>query len=168
MLSEGSPAPAFTLPGTAPDDESVEIHRYDLGSALEDSVVVLNFYLFDFHPNCTEHLCDLHDLGWFDLQDAVTVFGISTDRSFSHRAFAARERLGFTLLSDSDGSVAEDYDVLYEEFNGHKQIAKRAVFLVDRAGIIRYAWSTEVPTEQPDWAAVTGAVDAETGAELRR
>jgi len=77
-----------------------------------------------------------------DLQPAGTVFGISTDRSFSHRAFADTEDLAFALLSDSDGSVAESYDVFYEEFNGHKRIAKQSVFVVDTEGTIRYAWST--------------------------
>jgi peroxiredoxin len=70
------------------------------------------------------------------------VFCISTDRSFSHRAFAETEELAFALLSDSDGSVAESY----EEFNGHKRIAKRSVFVVDTDGTIRYAWSTDDPT----------------------
>jgi len=95
-----------------------------------------------------------------DLQPAGTVFGISTDRSFSHRAFADTEDLAFALLSDSDGSVAESYDVFYEEFNGHKRIAKRSVFVVDTDGTIRYAWSTDDPTVQPDFSAVKDALEA--------
>ena len=94
-----------------------------------------------------------------DLQPAGTVFGISTDRSFSHRAFAETEELAFALLSDSDGSVAESYDVFYEEFNGHKRIAKRSVFVVDTDGTIRYAWSTDDPTVQPDFSAVKDALE---------
>ena len=86
-----------------------------------------------------------------DLQPAVTVFGIATDRSFSHRAFAETAELAFALRSASDGSVAESYDVFYEEFNGHKRIAKRSVFVVDTDGTIRYAWSTDDSTVQPDF-----------------
>lgn len=159
MLQEGSMAPDFALPGTSSRQHQTEISEFALAEALEHGPVVLNFYLFDFHPACTENMCDLHDLAWFDLDEAVTVFGISTDRSFSHRAFADHEDLAFALLSDSDGSVAEAYDVLYEEFNGHKQIAKRSVFLVDRDDVIRYAWSTNDPTVQPDWSAVNQALD---------
>mgnify|MGYP000002186959 FL=1 len=159
MLPEGTAAPEFTLPGTAMDRDASEMPTYSLADALQRGPVIINFYLFDFHPKCTEHMCSLHDLLWFDLDDRVTVFGISTDRSFSHRAFAETEDLAFALLSDSDGSVAESYDVFYEEFNGHKRIAKRSVFVVDTDGTIRYAWSTDDPTVQPDFSAVKDALE---------
>ncbi|MFB6219742.1 MAG: redoxin domain-containing protein [Halobacteriaceae archaeon] len=158
MLTEGDTAPGFTLPGASADDE--EPTRYSLSAALRDGPAVLNFYLFDFHPECTEHMCGLHNLAWFDLADSVTVFGISSDRTFSHRAFAEAEGLAFPLLSDSDGSVAADYGVLYEEFDGHKHIAKRSVFVVDTDRTVRYAWSTDDPAVQPDWSAALDAVEA--------
>jgi peroxiredoxin len=157
MLSTGSAAPDFTLPGTSPDgDEPAE---YTLSAALETGPVVVSFYLFDFHPACTEHMCDLHDLAWFDMADDVTVFGISTDRTFSHQAFAESESLDVRLLSDSDGSVAESYDALYDEFQGHKRIAKRSVYVVDTDGSIAYVWQTEDPQEQPDWSEAKAALD---------
>ncbi|MFB6137928.1 MAG: redoxin domain-containing protein [Halobacteriaceae archaeon] len=159
MLQHGTTAPDFTLPGTNPSQAETDVSQFALESALEAGPVVLNFYLFDFHPACTENMCDLHDLAWFDLDESVTVFGISTDRSFSHRAFAKAEDLGFALLSDSDGSVAQAYDVLYDEFDGHKQIAKRSVFVLDSGRTIRYAWSTADPSVQPDWSAVKATVD---------
>jgi peroxiredoxin len=156
MLDEGATAPAFSLPGATADGDAVR--AYDLDDALDDGPVVLNFYVFDFHPSCLEHLCALHELAWFDLDPDVTTFGISTDRSFSHRAFAESEDLGATLLSDSDGSVAEAYDVIYDEFEGHKRIAKRSVFVIDADRTIRYAWSTDDPSVQPDWSAVRDAI----------
>ncbi|MFC7074085.1 redoxin domain-containing protein [Halovenus rubra] len=161
MLSTGSAAPNFTLPGTSPDSDQPT--EYTLSAALETGPVVLNFYLFDFHPACTEHMCDLHELAWFDLNDDVTVFGISTDRTFSHQAFAESEELDIRLLSDSDGTVAEAYDALYDEFKGHKRIAKRSVYVVDTAGNIAYAWQTESPQEQPDWSEVRDALDSLVG-----
>jgi peroxiredoxin len=159
MLHEGTTAPDFTLPGTSPNQDETQVSEFTLESALQRGPVIVNFYLFDFHPECTENLCDLHDLAWFDLDESITVFGISTDRSFSQRAFAEDEQLAFALLSDSDGSVAGAYDVFYEEFNGHKQIAKRSVFLIDTDRTIRYAWCTEDPTVQPDWSAVKEVLD---------
>lgn len=157
MITEGSPAPTVRLPGTPLADEAA-IDEYDLRDAVESGPAVLNFFLFDFHPDCTENLCDLHDLAWFDLAEDVTVFGISTDRTFSHRAFAEQEGLRYPLLSDSDGSVAEAYGVRYDEFNGHRNIAKRSVFVVDTDRTVRYAWCTEDPSVQPDWSAVETAV----------
>jgi peroxiredoxin len=157
MLSIETDAPDFTLPGTGGD--GAEPSEYSLSTALEDGPVVVSFYLFDFHPACTEHMCDLHDLAWLDLTDDVTVFGISTDRTFSHQAFAEAEGLEVPLLSDSDGTVAENYDALYDEFQGHKRIAKRSVYVVDTNGTIAYAWQTEDPQEQPDWRDVKAALD---------
>lgn len=158
MIQEGTAAPTFRLPGT--DDASDDFQEYSLDDALASGPVLLNFYLFDFNPKCTDHVCSLHDVAWFELDDRLTVFGISTDRTFSHAAFATQEGLRFPLLSDSDGDVAERYDVLYEEFQGHKRIAKRSVFLVDTDGVVRYAWSSDDPSDQPDWGEVRDAVDA--------
>lgn len=157
MLSTGSDAPDFSLPGTDPD--GTEPSEYSLSAALEKGPVVVTFYLFDFHPACTEHMCDLHDLAWFEFEEDVTVYGISTDRTFSHLAFAESEGLEVNLLSDSDGAVSESYDALYNEFKGHKQIAKRSVYVVDTDGTIAYAWQTEEPQEQPDWGEAKAAVD---------
>ncbi|WP_424016339.1 redoxin domain-containing protein (plasmid) [Halorientalis pallida] len=159
MLSTGTQAPDFTLPGIESSHDD-EIHLYGLSERLSETPVLLNFYLFDFHPACTDNLCDLHDLSWFTVDDSVTVFGVSTDRIFSHREFGQQQHLDLPLLSDSDGSVAESYDVLYQEFNDHKRIAKRAVFVIDTDQVIKYAWSTDEPSDQPDWEPVQEAVKA--------
>ncbi|MFB6300818.1 MAG: redoxin domain-containing protein [Halobacteriales archaeon] len=158
MINEGEPAPEFELPGTGPQTERGEIRKYGLYDHL-DGPVVLTFYLFDFNPKCTDHLCSLRDLEWFDFLENTTVFAISTDRVFSHQAFAEDHQLDFTLLSDSDGSVSEAYGVLYDEFNHHKRVAKRSVFVIDESGIIRYAWTTTDPEAMPDWSAVHEAVE---------
>ena len=162
MLSEGATAPEFTLPGTAPDDDKEPV-EYSLTDALADGPVLVNFYLFDFHPACTANMCDLQELAWFDLDENLTVFGVSTDRAFSHAAFADEEELRFPLLSDSDGSVAEAYGVLYDEFRGHSRISKRSVFLIDTDGQIQYTWQAAEPGDQPGWQEIKAAVDARTG-----
>jgi peroxiredoxin len=160
MLPEGAEAADFELPGTNDDSDAVVVTQYSLRDALEEGPVLLSFYLFDFHPACTEHMCSLHDLAWVDLDDDVTVFGVSTDKSFSHQAFGDSENLDVTLLSDSDGSVAEEYGVLYEEFNGHKRVSKRSVFVIDTDRTVRYAWSTDDPQVQPDWGPALEALEA--------
>ena len=91
--------------------------------------------------------------------DLLGVFGLSTDSVFSHREFAKREGLEYPLLTDSDGSVADAYGVLYDEVRGHKRIAKRAVFLVDSTQAVRYSWCADDPSRQPDWAEIKAAIE---------
>lgn len=163
MLTDGDTAPGFTLPGTSTGSD-VLIEEHSLSDALDDGPVVVYFYLFDFHPACTEQLCSLDNLSWFDIGDDLTVFGVSTDRTFSHHQFAQAEDIGFTLLSDSDGSVADSFGVLYEEFQQHRLVAKRSVFVIDTDGRVQYGWSADDPTEHPDWETVSEVTQGVCGA----
>jgi len=158
MLDSGNQAPDFSLPGTAPDSDD-DIVEYSLSATLTQRPAVLNFYLFDFHPECRQNVCDLHDLSWFDLDTDVSVYGISTDSAYSHQEFAAQESLEYPLLSDSDSRVAETYGVLADELAGHRHVARRSVFVIDQQRKVRYAWAADSPARQPDWDAVKDAVD---------
>ena len=156
MLTPGDDAPDFELLGSEGD----AIRQYRLSPALSSGAAVLAFYLFDFHPACTEQVCDIRDLKWFDIADDISVYGISTDSAFSHRAFASETSLDFPLLSDSDGSVATAYGVLEPELAGHRAIPQRSVFVVDDAQTVRYAWAADDPSQLPDWVAVQEAIDS--------
>ena len=95
--------------------------------------VLLVFYPGDNTPVCTRQLCEYRD-GIESFSDlGVTVVGISSDGLESHRKFRKKHELPFVLLSDEDLAVADRY--------GCKGLLgmKRAVFLVDEGGIIRYA-----------------------------
>ena len=124
MLKKGDTAPLFSLM----DDEGNSF-------SLEDSrgeKVLLVFYPGDNTPVCTRQLCDYRDgIEAFEGL-GVRVVGISNDGIESHRDFKAKHSLPFTLLSDPDLEVAEQYD--------SKGImgVKRSVFLLDEEGVIRY------------------------------
>lgn len=95
--------------------------------------VLLVFYPADDTPVCTRQLCDYRDgIEAFDGL-GVQVVGISRDNQDSHRAFREKHRLPFVLLSDPDLAVADAW--------GARGLlgAKRAVFLVDEEGVVRYA-----------------------------
>jgi peroxiredoxin len=161
VIDHGEEAPDFALPGVADGERST----YRLGDILETgSAAVLAFYIFDFHPACTTEWCSLRDADWLTFLDAVQVLGIGTDRVFSHGQFAAEHDLGFPLLSDSDGAVSERYGVLYDEFDGHRRVSKRAVFVVDPTGVVRYRWVADDPQTQPDLAAVRSVLVDEVDA----
>ena len=156
MLTTGDTAPAFVLPGTT----GGEVESYALGDRVETGPVVVAFYVFDFHPACTEEVCSIRDLGWFELFPGASVLAISTDSAYSHSAFARQYDIDFPLLSDSDGSVSDAFGVRREGVKDHALVANRSVFVVDEDRTVRYAWAAEDPREQPDWNTVKTALEA--------
>ncbi len=124
MIEVGDKAPDFSL---VAEDGS----RRTLGS-LRGQRVLLVFYPADNTPVCTRQLCDYRDGAEVFADLGVTVVGISSDPPDSHSQFKARHALPFTLLTDEDLSVARAY-------GAHGLMGmKRAVFLVDESGIVRY------------------------------
>jgi len=95
--------------------------------------VLLVFYPGDNTPVCTAQLCEYRD-GIESFADlGVSVVGISSDGLDSHQKFRDKHDLPFVLLSDADLEVAKLYGI-----KGRFGM-KRAVFLVDEEGVIRYA-----------------------------
>ena len=90
----------------------------------------------------------------------LRVVGISTDGPFAHREFADRYDLGFPLLADTDGTVAESFGVRYGPDAEVPGVAKRATFVVDTDGVVRFATVQEDPYEPPDLDAVQQEVAA--------
>lgn len=156
MIAEGTRAPDFTLPVAIDGD----VEELTFSEYADGRITVLTFYPADFSPTCTEEMCSLRDIDLFNLEGDVSIVGVSTDSAYSHREFARQNGLEFPLCSDNDGQVAERYGVLHDEMNGHSQLAQRSVFVVDDRGAIRYAWTTEEPTQLPDIEAVREAVDS--------
>lgn len=155
MLTAGDAAPDFILPGT----DGEEVREYMLAECTRTGPVVLAFYVFDFHPACTEELCSIQNLGWFDVRDDTSVLAVSRDSAFSHRAFASEYDIEFPLLSDSDGAVSERYGVRYDELAGHRDVSKRSVFVIDEDTKVRYVWVADEPGGQPDWDEIGAVLD---------
>lgn len=156
MLETGETAPTFDGPAAVDG----EIRHVTLEALTDGSgVVLLVFYPADFSPSCTEELCSLRDLDPFELQNDVSIVGVSTDSAFSHRAFAAQHDLTFPLVSDSDGSIAAAYGVLADEQYGHRQAAKRAVFVLDGERTVRCGWSSDDPQRQPPFEEIRATIE---------
>ena len=99
--------------------------------------VVLVFFPYVFTPTCTAELCTIRDEKLSLESEDTVVLGISTDPSPSQKAFAEREKLEYSLLSDfyPHGAVSKAYGVFLEE----KGFATRGTFVVDKAGIVRWS-----------------------------
>lgn len=136
----------FSLPGTGGD----EIKRYRLSDYTEDGAVVLVFYPFDFSPVCTDVLCRFRDAEWLSFTDNVDVFGISRDSCYAHKRFIQEYDLSFPLLSDTEGEITEQFDLLYDEWEHHSAIPKRALVTLDSSHSIRYKWHTEDAYNSPN------------------
>ena len=128
-LSVGDTAPDFSLPDQ--DKQVVSL------AGLRGAPVLVVFYPFAFSGICTGELCQLRDeLGTYT-DAGVQVVAISTDPTFSLKAFREKEGLEFPLLSDfwPHGATAQAYGV----FNDKAGMAVRGTFLVDAEGKIAFA-----------------------------
>jgi peroxiredoxin len=149
-IDVGSKAPDFTL--TNQDRESVRLST-QLGRP-----VVLAFFPAAFSSVCTRELCVIRDrLSALNRADAQ-VYGISVDTFFALKAFQKDQGLTFPLLSDFDKQVIRAYGVFNEDMIGLKGIAKRAVFVLDREGIVRYREVLEDARNEPDYEKVFSAL----------
>ncbi len=118
-------APNFSLPA---DTGSV----WTLNEA-RGKRVLLVFYPGDNTPVCTAQLCDYRDGIDVFADMGVEVVGISVNNAASHQKFKAKYALPFVLLTDAKGLVAKTYGA-WGIFG-----MKRAVFLIDATGLVRYA-----------------------------
>jgi peroxiredoxin Q/BCP len=131
-LEVGARAPDFTLLDA--DGKSIRL------ADLRGRPVVLYFYPKDDTPGCTKEACTFRDQ-YQDFQDAgAVVVGVSSDSSESHRKFAERHRLPFTLLSDSGGKVRKLYGVPATL----GLLPGRVTFVIDREGVVRHVFNSQL------------------------
>ena len=127
----GQPAPEFTLPDQ--NGGSVSL------SSLKGGWVVVYFYPKDDTPGCTAESCSFRD-SFEEFTDAgATVVGISSDSVESHKAFATKHNLPFTLLADTDGDVRKAFGV----GKTLGLIPGRVTYVIDPEGVVRHKFSSQ-------------------------
>ncbi len=104
MLKNGTQAPEFKL-----QDQDGKAHT--LASLRKDGPLILYFYPADFTPGCTKEACSFRDLQSDLLRANLRVVGVSPQSSESHRRFADKHGLNFTLLADPDKVAVKAYDL---------------------------------------------------------
>lgn len=151
-LSTGTKAPDFKLTTIGANGPEY----VTLGGGQK---TVLLFVPMAFTGVCTKELCEISGgLNEFTALNA-RVLAISGDNPFAQKAWAEKENIKLTLLSDYDHTVAKAYDIAYDSFLPEKNlgqagVAKRSAFVVDTAGVIQYAESHDSPGTLPDFAAI--------------
>ena len=131
MLKEnGTKAPEFTLP-----DQDGVLHSL---SDYRGQKVILYFYPKDNTAGCTAQACSYRDLLPQFQEKGAVVLGINKDSIASHKKFAEKYSLPFTLLSDPEGKAVEAYGAWQEKKNYGRTYwgIVRSTFLIDEEGTI--------------------------------
>ena len=141
MLAVGSVAPSFTLPDK--DGNMVSL------SDFVGKKVVLYFYPKDSTPGCTRQAQAFRDAFAQFVEAGAVVIGISKDSVKSHLNFATKQELPFILLSDTEHTVLEAYEVWQEKklYGKVSMGVVRSVYVIDEEGKVAAAW-TKVKPEQ--------------------
>jgi peroxiredoxin Q/BCP len=142
----GKRAPDFTLPDTS------EGH-FHLNIELARGPVVLLFYPNDFGIICSLEMKTFHGMRSELNSKGVTIVGISRNSIMTHKQWMESMNFHVRLLSDEEGNVCELYAGLQDSglLKGHP---RRAVFILDRFGIIRYVWISKVEGLTPPFEEV--------------
>ncbi|MFC6974066.1 redoxin domain-containing protein [Halomicroarcula sp. GCM10025709] len=154
MVETGDSAPNITATVA-----NGEVEAFDLSEHLGDGPVVLAFFPGAFTPPCSnemvalqDHIDEFHDAG-------ATVLGVSADSAFSQNAFRDEHGLEFSLVSDMSRQAIQDYGLEIDiEDLGLLGVANRAVFVLDDEGTVTYTWTTDDPTNEPDYEELVEAV----------
>ena len=138
MIQQGSKAPNFRQ-----TDHLGQV--VDLDELRKKGPVVLYFYPRDFTPGCTAEACMFRD-AFSELEGhGATIVGVSVDDDESHRRFAKRYQLQFSLLSDADRKLAESFGIMRTiRLLG----AQRVTFVIDRGGIVRGTFHHELSMQK--------------------
>lgn len=129
-IEVGAEAPDFVLK----DQDNQEVRLSDFRGQKN---VLLVFYPLAFTGTCQGELCSVRDNLNDFVNDEVQVLTISVDSAFAHKVWATQQGYTFPLLADfwPHGGVARAYGV----FDEQKGISNRGTFVIDKAGVVRFA-----------------------------
>ena len=151
MLAIGTKAPEFTLP-----DQNGEMKSL---SDYKGQKVVLYFYPKDMTSGCTKQACAFSELYPQFRKKGAVVLGVSKDSVASHKRFEEKYGLPFVLLSDTERTVIEAYDVWKEKrlYGKVSYGVVRTTYLIDEDGVIEKAFDKVKAADNP--AQMLGALE---------
>ncbi len=143
MLSIGTKAPDFTLP-----DQNGEMKSL---SDYKGQKVILYFYPKDMTSGCTKQACAFSELYPQFREKGAVVLGVSKDSVASHKRFEEKHGLPFTLLSDTEKTVIQAYDVWKEKklYGKVSYGVVRTTYLIDEDGVIERAFDKVKAADNP-------------------
>jgi peroxiredoxin Q/BCP len=139
-ITEGAPAPEFSLPSTNGDTISLSDFK-------GKQAVVMYFYPKDSTPGCTVEACSFRDNLAAVQSHGAAVLGVSPDSVKSHASFTQKQSLNFPLLADTERELAKAYGVWVEKKQYGRTFMgiERSTFLIDKDGKIKKIWRKVTP-----------------------
>jgi glutaredoxin-dependent peroxiredoxin len=153
VIRIGQRVPDFSLPDT-------EKRERKLSEFTQKGKTVLLFFPFAFSGVCDKEMCVFRDGSAKFNSLNVQAVGISVDSVFTLKVFAQTYNLQFPLLSDFNKKVSKAYGVLHDTWVtlGYRGVSKRAAFVLDGKGILRYRWVTDAPSNEPPYEEILSAL----------
>ncbi|KAI3915143.1 hypothetical protein MKW98_011488 [Papaver atlanticum] len=136
-VEKGSVPPAFTLKDQ--DNKNVSLSKF------KGKPVVLYFYPADESPGCTKQACAFRDSYEKFKKAGAQVVGISGDSPESHKEFAKKYRLPYTLLSDEGNKVRKEWGVPSDLFG---TLAGRQTYVLDKNLVVQYIYNNQFQPEK--------------------
>lgn len=151
MLTVGTKAPDFTLPDQNGEMKSLSDYR--------GQKVILYFYPKDMTSGCTKQACAFGELYPQFREKGAVILGVSKDSVASHKRFEEKHGLPFTLLSDTEKTVIQAYDVWKEKklYGKVSMGVVRTTYLIDEDGVIVKAFDKVKAADNP--AQMLGALE---------
>lgn len=132
-LKKGDKAPEFSL-------KDQDGKTFNLSDVVGKKKLVIFFYPKDESPVCTKEACAFRDAyEKFNAADAM-VIGINNGTVESHKAFAVKNHLPFTLLSDPGNVVLNKFGIKEQDFGNNVKVSGRETFVIDLDGMIVYSF----------------------------
>jgi len=115
---------------------------------------LLLFFPLAFTSVCTAEMCDISNglNGYSEL--GAEVIGISVDSPFAQEAWAQKEKIGITLVSDLNKTATQAFGVEFPGLAGIGDTSARAAFIIDAKGVIQYSEQTPTPKDLPNFDAI--------------
>ena len=153
-ISVGTKAPDFTLKSK----QASGLVDVKLSNNFGKKNTVLLFFPLAFTSVCTKEMCDITaGLNAYSGTGAE-VIGISVDSPFAQEAWAQKEKIGITLVSDLNKQTVKDYGVVFPMLAGVGDTSARAAFVIDKNGVVQYSEQTPTPKDLPNFDAVKAAL----------
>ncbi|CAL1368975.1 unnamed protein product [Linum trigynum] len=136
-VNKGQVPPNFTLKDQ--DGKAVSLAKY------KGKPVVVYFYPADESPSCTKQACAFRDSYEKFKKAGAEVIGISGDDSSSHKSFAKKYRLPFTLLSDEGNKVRKEWGIPSDLFGA---LPGRQTYVLDKQGVVQLIYNNQFQPEK--------------------